>query len=450
MRAMSLRLKVNLIVGAVILLMVMAGIALQLNNVRRSVNEEIEATNRVTVQLLSHVGLEYGVDNPDGLVRFFRQLGRVRANNITLADQNGAVLYRSPPPTYKQGREAPRWFTQLMLPPSSRQVVRLPNGAVLSIEAEPSRSILDGFDDLVALAAAGGAALVAVNLVLFWALGRALRPFPRIVDGLNRLEAGDFETRLPRLPGREAAAIGEAFNRMLGVLRDNMDNRQRAFQAEQRLSDSRQLADRVEDQVDAERREIARMLHDELGQSITAIRSLAMSVLLAAQGRDASAAQAARLIVDEAGRLHDQMRGLLPRLATVEPGADGLDEALADLLLRVRSAHPGVAIELGWEPAPAPVDGAAARVAYRVVQEGLTNALRHGQPRRIAVRLCPGDVLRVQVSDDGAGPAGDWRDSTHFGLRWLRERAESLGGRLSLSAGPAGGAVLEAALPRQP
>ena len=85
------------------------------------------------------------------LLHFFQQLGRVRANNITLTDEDGHVLYRSPPATYKQGREAPAWFSALVLPQPSRQVLLLPVGRLL-VEAEPSRAVLDGWDDLVTLA----------------------------------------------------------------------------------------------------------------------------------------------------------------------------------------------------------------------------------------------------------------------------------------------------------
>ena len=118
-----------------------------------------------------------------------------------------------------------------------------------------------------------------------------MRPFSLIVGGLNRLQAGDFDIVLPPLPGAEAGAIGTAFNRMVAVLQENLASRQRAFEAERRLSDARELAGRIEEHVDAQRREIARALHDELGQSVTAIRSLAMSIALRSDGVDAQSSR---------------------------------------------------------------------------------------------------------------------------------------------------------------
>lgn len=443
---MSLRLKINLIVASVIALLVLAVIGLELDGVRRSVREEVVATNRVTVQLLNRVALDYGMDNTAVLVRFFRQLGRVRANNITLTGEGGQVLYRSPPSTYKEGREAPAWFSALVLPQASHQVLVLPGGR-LTIDAEPSRAVLDGWDDLVALAAGGTGALLLVNALVFWAVGRAVRPFSTIIGGLDRIQAGEFDTALPPLPGKEAEAIGVAFNRMVAVLRENMDSRQRAFEAERQLSDSRELAGLIEHHIESERREIARTLHDELGQSVTAIRSLAMAVALRGDGEDA---RAARLINDEAARLYDRMHGMIPGLAPMALDQLGLRDALAELVRRMAATHAGTRIELDAPGLPGSLGRATALVAYRIVQEGLTNALRHASAGQVQVRVVPqGPELLVSVADDGRGLSDDWRTRGHFGLRWMSERAEALGGSLVIGARPQGGTELRAALPLQ-
>lgn len=447
---MSLRLKVNLIVGTVMALLVLTGIGLQLAAVRRAVLEEIVATNRVTVQLLSRVSFEYGLDNPESLVRFFQQLGRVRANDITLVSASGEVLYRSPPAQYKEGREAPAWFTALMLPPASRQVLSLPGYGALTVESEPSRAILDGWDDLVRIAAVAAVVLLLIQCAVFWAVSRATQPFARIVQALDRLQAGDFAVQLPRMPGSEARALGEAFNRMVGVLREQMDNRQRAYEAERQLRDARELAGLIEQQMDAERREIANALHDEFAQSVTAIRSLARTLELRCAPDDVAGRSAARCIDEEAARLYDQMHGMIPRLAPSVPESVGLGDALDELLQRTRAAHPGVQVELKLVPALHDAVGPGAQLLYRVVQEGLTNAIRHGRARKVRVELADGPALHVRVLDDGSGLPSDWRRDGHFGLRWLADRAEALGGRVNVAAGAEGGTVLEATLPGAP
>jgi two-component system sensor histidine kinase UhpB len=238
---------------------------------------------------------------------------------------------------------------------------------------------------------------------------------------------------------------------MVAVLQENLASRQRAFEAERRLSDTRELAGRIEEHVDAERREIARALHDELGQSVTAIRSVARSVALRSEGADPQVTQAARLIDEEAARLYEHMHGMIPRVAPMPLDQLGLQEALADLVQRVRANHSGTRIELDTHGVPEHVQDATALVAYRVVQEGLTNALRHGQARavRVAVAGAPGS-LQVRVTDDGSGLPDDWRAKGHFGLRWLGERAESLGGTLAVARRAEGGTEVRAALPLAP
>lgn len=443
---MSLRLKVNLIMAAAIASLVAAMIALQIQSMQRSVREEVEAANAVASQLLNRIGWVYATEGLPNMVRFLDQLGRVRANEITLTDNAGEVLYQSPPSAYKAGREAPEWFERLLLPTAHRKVIKLPQGE-LTIEPNPSRAILDGWDDVVLLASSGAVGLLAINLLVFWAMGRAVRPFRQIVGGLERLQAGDFDVALPALPGREANAIGAAFNRMTAVLKDNLDARQRAFEAERQLSDSRELAQLVEHHIEAERREIARALHDELGQSVTAIRSLATSVAQRCQHADAQTAQAARVINEEAGRLYDQMHGMIPRLAPMSLETLGLADALRDLIDRVAASQPTVEISLDIAGLSPGVPELLALPAYRIVQEGLTNALRHGQATAVTARAnLAGCGLEVEVIDNGAGVSGDWRNSGHFGLRWLNERVELLGGRLTLTA-TNGGTVLRAVLP---
>ena len=444
---MSLRLKINLIMVAVISSLVLTIIGLQIDGLRRSVREEVAAANVVASQLLNRIGWVYAMEGMPTLLQFLQQLGRVRANDITLTDNDGTVLYQSPRSAYKAGRDAPEWFQALLLPSSPHQVIHLPRGQ-LTIEANPARAIRDGWDALVRLTAAGTAALVVINLLVFWAMGRALRPFRQIVDALHRLQAGDFNTALPPLPGKEAAEIGAAFNRMTAVLKDNIDARQRAFEAERQLSDSRELSRLIEAHVETERREIARVLHDELGQSVTAIRSLATSVARRCDHADTATAQAARVISEEAGRLYDHMHGMIPRLAPMALDQLGLADALRDLLERVEAAHPDAHIDLALSPIPDPLPDEAAMAAYRVVQEGLTNALRHGQATAVTVSVGGHpDRLDVSVQDNGHGLQGDWRQSGHFGLRWLHERVEVLGGMLTIANTPPRGARLHMVLP---
>ena len=457
---MRLRAKINLIVGALTLLFVAALLALQIQGMRDAVHEEVGAANRVAAQLLNRTVLGHASQGTAAVQDFLQGLGRVRSNEISLFNDRGEELYRSPPSVYKLGRNAPGWFIRMLAPDPSVRAINFPDGR-LEVRANASRAMLDAWEDFTHLALASGLLLAAVNLMVLWLVGRALRPFDQIVSALNQLEAGRFDVALPRLPSSEAAAIGAAFNRMVARLQQHLQTERRAVRAERELSDSRELARWIDHHIELERRAIARELHDELGQSVTAIRSMALSIAQRMAPLDAPSVQAARLIAEESSRLYAAMHGLIPRLAPMVLDTLGLEAALKDLVARTQLSQPNVQIDLQLDLVDAVLSADAALALYRAAQEGITNALRHGQASRLRLRLQARiDPVTLELTDDGIGlraaaaaatgsaapgPAGE-----HYGLRWLAERAEGLGGKLSVHEMMPHGVQLRMSLPAQP
>ncbi len=445
---MSLRLKINLIVGVLTLLFVAVITVLQFRGLRDSVNEEVASANRVAIQMLNRTVWRYAAQGPQAMLSFLEGMGRVRSNDITLVDDGGTELYRSPPSPYKAGREAPGWFDALLAPPPAVNSIKFPGG-LLEVRANASRAVLDAWDYTVLLGAGAALVLLTVNALVFWLVGRTVRPFGQIVQALNQLQAGRFDVALPALPGTEAAAMGTAFNRMVGVLQQNIENERRAGRAERELSDSRELTRWIDHHIEQERLMIARELHDELGQSVTAMRSMALSIAQRVATLDPQAESAARLIADESSRLYDAMHGIIPRLTPLVLDNFGLAEALNDLAERTRRSHAevGISVQVDLTQARLPADVALA--LYRAAQEGITNALRHGQARQLQLRVHgePAEVT-LSLTDDGQGLAPDWAERTgHYGLRWLTERVESLGGRFQLAAAAPRGVTLDVRIP---
>jgi two-component system, NarL family, sensor histidine kinase UhpB len=444
---MTLRWQIQLIVLALALAFLLALATLQVSAMRDSVREEVVAANRVAAQLLKRVAWVYGQNAAEGrgsaaMVSFLHALGRVRANDISFTTPQGQVLYRSPPSPYKAGRDAPAWFARLIGPAPAAQVVDFPDGR-LELQANASRAVLDAWDTLTGFAGIALGLLLAGNALVFWLVGRAVRPFSRITDALGLLQAGRFDVQLPALRGREAAAIGQAFNRMVAVLQDNLAQAHR-------LQDQQALAQHVHERLEDERRAIARELHDELGQSVTGMRSMARSIAQRTGGGDAEVQRAALLIEAECARLYEAMHALIPRIAPVVLDRLGLADALQELADRTHAAHAEVKVEVHTALGDAVLGDEAALTLYRAAQEGVTNALRHGQATRLrlSVQSTP-EGLQLELQDNGRGlpdaqtaEAGD-----HYGLRWLRERVQALGGRLSIGNRPQGGVALQVTLP---
>jgi len=271
---MSLRLQINLLLALLIAAFVAVVFALDVASTRSSVREEIQASNIVAAQLMSNFFSGESEDDRLALVNYLSHLGRVRAAEISLHDASGGEIYRSPPSTYKAGRDAPAWYAALVAPEPIRQQFHLKAGDLM-IEANASRAVLDGWDDAVRVFTIGIAIVIVGNLCVFWFVGRTTRPFRLIARGLKSMEAGAYHTRLPHFAVAEAAAIAAAFNRMAQSIDENLDARREALAANIRLEQSRELALTVQNRIEDERRQIARELHDETGQDVTAIRSLA-------------------------------------------------------------------------------------------------------------------------------------------------------------------------------
>ena len=445
---MTLRLKVNLIVGALTLLFLAAVLGLQWRNMRDSVREEIAASNRVAAQLLNRTAWLYASQGSRGMLGFLQGAGRIRANDVVLFDKDGAELYRSPPSPYKAGRDAPGWFAALVSPPPSVQAFDFPDGR-LEVHADASRSVVDAWDDALLLLEVSAGMLVLVMLGVFRLVGRTVRPFGQIVGALEEVQRGRFDIALPPLPGREAGAIGAAFNRMVGELAQHIETERRAVRAETQLSDSRELSRWIEHHIEQERLNIARELHDELGQSVTAMRSMATAIAQRCAGRDAQAEQAARLVAQESLRLYDAMHGIIPRLTPLVLDNFGLADAVADLAERTRRSHEGVRIDTDLDLGSARLPADAALALYRAAQEGITNALRHGEARCIELKLHgAAGTVELVLSDDGRGlPDDDAPRDGHYGLRWLRQRVEALRGSVTLENTAPHGARLAVRVP---
>ena len=447
---MKLRTRLNLVVAC--LTAVFVGVLLneEIQDTRSSVREEIEAANGVASQLLGRLAVIYSrTGGTEVVLLFLQQLGHIRANDIILRTPSGEVLYTSPPPTYKAGHEAPAWFTHLITPQTARHIYPLPGGAQLVVQAQASRAIVDAWDDITQLLTIAVVMLIVANALAFWSVERALAPFPAIAAGLRRIQQGELRFRLPPLPGAEASVLGTAFNRMAQGVEDNVAAERKAREAEARLEERREMSLVVEQRVEEERRLIAHELHDEFGQSVTAIRSMAMAI--ATQSTEPPMSDAARLISEEAARLYDAMHGLIPRLMPVSLDTLGLAETLENLVRDWQRRNPDIRLSLHHE-LPSELGPSMTLAAYRVVQEGLINALRHAQATEIEVNLqsnsaSAADRMVVTVADNGVGLPATWSRPGHFGLRGLIERVEHLGGQVSIRNREPRGVILTAEIP---
>jgi PAS domain S-box-containing protein len=409
-----------------------------------------------------------------------------------------------------------------------------------------------------------------VNAAVFWLLNRALRPLPKILDGLAELTRGRLHVRLPAFHPDEFDAISRGFNRMAQALEESLaQSRQLALVAQQssdaliisdlsgritycnvaaerllgyaqhelvgspatliapaarheelraqleaiarrapvELAESQRLtksgrvldvalsaaplidpaADRVigeicsmrditehkrmqaaereleqnrkltaliQSRLEDERRAIARELHDELAQCVTAIKTIGTAIAGRAGEAKSDVRDNANTIVSVASHIYDVVHGIMRRLRPSGLDDLGLAETLRDAVATWSQRHPQVRWELELSGDLESLGEALNITVYRIVQEALTNAVRHAEARSVSVSVQRSradgfaDAVVVCVRDDGKGlREGAAGENGRFGVAGMRERVQAFGGCFAITGAAGEGVTVRAVLP---
>ena len=443
---MSLRLKINLVFSLLTFLLFAILIVVEVVATRNSVSEEMEASGRIATQLLTRISSFYAHNDLPELVNFLNETGRVRANDIRLYDQSGNLLYQSPPSIYKAGRNAPVWYATLVAPPDNERVIQMIN-ARLIIQTNPTRAVLDGWDNLLDILFAELTLFLLADLLILWLVDRWLEPLEKIQYGLRELGQGDHKVRLPPLPGKEAGEMGRAFNRMAHAVEENILVRQASAEAQARLDAQRDFTKLLHARIEEERAALALELHDELGQSLTAIRSIAKSLMQHPNVAGSPIEQHAKMLFDTAGMTSDAMHRMIPRLRPIKLEGMGLVDAVRDLLTQSQQNNPNLRLDLAVSGELSAMDDVLELTAYRIVQEAVTNIIRHAQASRAHVTIeVREERLHLSIADNGIGAQTLKRDG-HYGVRGMQERAESHGGMIEFKPSNEGGLEVQTIFP---
>jgi two-component system sensor histidine kinase UhpB len=456
---LSLHTRLSLLLTALIasLLLVLGG--LWLKDTHNSINEEIEAASRVAGQWLTALARPArqapSAAASSQLLAEIAAIGRIRANVLEVfeATPAGQRRYLSPASSYKAGRQAPSWFAALVEPRFAP--LDIAAGALtLRLTPDPSRATLDAWDELCARTGWACALLLLLFIGTRSALDRALRPLEQLMAALDNTGPGRLDTRLPVYADPQLGRLSRAFNGMAARLAEAV---QHNLQLEDDHALSEQRHRQLQAGLEAQRQAIARELHDELAQGITAVRALA-GAIAQRTGEQPAVHGHAQSIVAVTGQLQDGVRNILQRLRPPVGAAAAapLADLLAQHLTSWRQQQPHIAVHSEIELGAAPLAGDTALAALRIVQEGLTNIAKHAAASAVhlSVRLAAGR-LQLCLSDNGRGlgpDRGQLRERPHatgcgLGLLGMRERAALLGGQLQLDTPPAGGTRLQVWLP---
>jgi two-component system, NarL family, sensor histidine kinase UhpB len=365
---------------------------------------------------------------PTELTAIVKGLDGDRHLRAAMLSADGSVLIQSTP--LPSTEPAPGWFYKLLARrPAVRRIVvpgRAPYAAIL-LETDAHNEIGEAWSDAILTLTVLALFCSLSALLSYWMTGRMLRSLNAISLSFRRVGAGDYATHVAEWGPHELQELSVGFNEMVA-----------------RLADMSRRKDRLEEQLvevqEEERSELARDLHDEVGPLLFAV-SVDLTALQQHEAIRSDAAINGRLSAthDAVSRMQQHVKAILGRLRSPTVADLGLARSVETLASFWRTRYPLVTFDIEIAEEGFDVDVSASM--YRIIQESVSNALRHGHPKSIELRVVREDTsMLVEVRDDGVGLPPD-RDNQGLGLTGMRERVSSLNGELEVASGPGGRGV---------
>lgn len=431
----DLRTRVSMMIAAILAVIVCIGSFLVIRHVRESVEQETRSALQLAREMVETA-------RPAGVqahpwINLREQLSQARHVRLYILQGEESL----PAPAHDTIQGVPRWFFRLVQPSPIliRQNIPTDKGKLVRIAlvAHPEDEIVEAWEEtrvflgLILLLAGGTFA------ALYWVLGRAFQPVNAVLEGLVALEREQYSHRLPEFSQPEWRRIALAFNHCAGVL-------------EQTRAKNRRLTRQLLKVEEEERRSLARELHDELGQVLSAIKMMALGIKQHREPKQAI--DAANLITEQVDNLFDLIRTMIHKLRPLMLDDLGLAASIDTLVSNWSQHHPDVRIRLDCAEEVDAFPAEQQIHAYRIVQESLTNIFKHAQAKnvKLTLKVVSFEVprrtwLEIRVEDDGRGTVLD--KSAGFGIIGMRERVESLNGRFQCTTAPGQGFSLQVLLP---
>jgi two-component system sensor histidine kinase UhpB len=366
---------------------------------------------------------------------------------IELRDTHGALIRSHCAGSSPAEHRAPEWFATAWKHAlgglgSVERAVQYHGRQRGSIHVSADSSAIAGraWQQMLQLVMLTALIVIAISAFVFRSVGTALAPAAGLMDGLEQMAGGSFQTRLPPYGLRELDRIGEGVNKLAAMI-------------EATLAERADLMRRLMSTQEDERRILAGELHDEYGQKLTAVAALAASIETSAATNDPDVAAEARTIGVIAAEMMHALRGTLQRLRPVEIESFGLGEGLRQLIERwngSRRNQTRFTLDLATDLGPLKAENAMH--IYRIAQEAVTNAARHANARKVSVCLqttgaLQGGDLCLVVEDDGTGSVPYQNGGAGIGLLNMRERVTALGGTIAFDNLPSGGLRVRVVVP---
>ena len=397
-----------------------AGVALQTFATTQLMEETEPAARSAKAVAAALNGALLVSSNPETTLHAFTQsLGNseaIRFNPAENAPDNHRVDVKTPLGA------VPAWFVRLFGLPEIKAAfpVTIAGKQVGDIVFAPdiSADIFEKWIGFLGIVCSGMTLMLLTGAIAHFTARSVLQPLQDLGNGLTRMRAGDY--------GKPIAPSGPPEIRQ-GALEAN----ELARTLDRLSKDNRKLLRQIVSLQDDERQDMARELHDELGPLLFGLRANTVALLESIPPGQAGSADAANGILRSVETLQQANRRILDRLRPLYIQELGLQRSIHTLLHNANAQTPALKVTSRIDAALDGVDGLLLLTIYRVIQEAVTNVLRHAEATAVDItaRIDGRDII-VEVSDDGMGfPAGRMFGR---GLTGMLERARALSGTLQL------------------
>jgi two-component system, NarL family, sensor histidine kinase UhpB len=335
-----------------------------------------------------------------------------------------AIQYReveasaSPPRIRLTTHGVPDWFVALLRIPNiaAAHPIIIGQAHVGDILFVPDLTpdLLEKWLGFLAIVLSGSALLALAAASAYLTTSMALRPLQQLGAGLARMQQGDYDSRIPLLGPPEVRKSCEEANQLARKLK-------------QLAQDNRSMLRKIVSLEDNEREEIAKELHDELGPLLFAIRANAIAL----SGSSTDPESPSNRLLEAAEAVQHASRRILEGLSPLHLDELGLEKSIRTLLQNAHAAQPSISASARLDPGLNSLDHLLSQTIYRVIQEAVTNVIKHAQATTLNVAAAMSDqAVTIEISDDGIG----FPDSVPLGrgLTGMSDRSRALDGKLDL------------------
>ncbi|MDG1122538.1 MAG: sensor histidine kinase [Glaciecola sp.] len=416
---MSIRALINLrIIASLILILVFSGIV-AIWQARNSVEKEVRSSINLAVQMI-----EFGL-NQDSLdsndialwIDNINNMQPVRHLDVHVGKNEKTEKNSTLSNANEQEQSAPQWFVKAVMVDflTHNHNITIADGSIkpIVINANPMDEINEAWGETKIFFWTIVFMSAIIFLTINFVFNSMLRAVNTILYVLRQVEGGYFDQVLPPFKISEFNAIAVEINGMSNALNTARKNNQA-------------LALRTMQIQETERKDMSRELHDEMGQSLTAIK--AMAVTCQQPSSDVSAITSS--IINICDHLSVVVHSMMKTLHPLSLSELGLGASLSELVREWQRCSESLHFDLNYDASLESLNSDIAIHVYRIVQECLTNVVKHANASKVNIVVIKlNNEVKISISDNGQGKQSN---SPGFGLLGMRERAENLGGTFSL------------------